>query len=36
MHPERRQIPTLPSIRLELDGGWSEKIGDKSFPYSTW
>ncbi|CAN2235542.1 hypothetical protein MCEBLUE5_00425 [Candidatus Planktophila versatilis] len=31
MHPERRQIPTLPSIRLESDGKGLENIGDKSF-----
>jgi hypothetical protein len=35
-HLERCQIPTLPAIRLELDGEWLEKIGNKSFPYSTW
>jgi hypothetical protein len=35
-HLERRQNPTLPGIRLKLDGEWLENIGNKSFPYSTW
>jgi len=27
-----RFFQTLPAIRLELDGEWLEKIGNKSFP----